>query len=295
MPEPDEPLHTGPIPRAHHKAHPLADTSALVLLWCGKEIYRSGAVELYAHKLDLSNGEELLRRCNAVWPDYGSVIRYRKLCIAETAGSILRKNGIRQVIIPAAGFSMLGIELATLFPELVIFELDRDFMEIKQELTAGLPYAENSRLHCLTADIENIRGSVCELAGTGWKRSEPSLLILEGISYYVPKEAIRKQWEIIAGGSPVIFEYLVPEDEVDITRRYIPEKVFREIMTCCSSNSPVTCWNEKELGNEKTVTLEHCFSLYDIEKNINGIKKKLFSERKNGWIEIAVLCRKSCS
>jgi O-methyltransferase involved in polyketide biosynthesis len=272
-------------------AHPLADTSALVLLWCGKEIYRSGAVERYARRLDLRNGEELLQRCNAVWPDYGSVIRYRKLCIGETACSILREGGIRQVIIPAAGFSMLGIELAALFPELDVFELDRDYMEVKQELTSGLPYAENSRLHCLTADIGDIRGSVSMLAGAGWKRSEPSLLIIEGISYYLPKEAIRKQWEIVADGSPVILEYLVPDAAVDITRRYIPEKIFREIMTCCSSNSPITCWSEEELGTEKTVTLKHCFSLSDIEKNINGIKNKLFSERKKGWIEIAVLCR----
>ncbi len=67
----------------------ISDTSALVLLWCGEEIYQSDAVRQYAGMLDLSRGRELLARCHAVWEEYDRVIRYRKLCIAREAETIL--------------------------------------------------------------------------------------------------------------------------------------------------------------------------------------------------------------
>lgn len=272
-------------------AYRLADTSALVLLWCGEEIYRSGAVGTYARKLDLKNGKELLRRCNAVWPDYASVIRYRKLCIAETACSMLQKEEIRQVVIPAAGFSMLGIELASVFPGIEVFELDVRGMEDKRQLTAGLPYAEKSSMHCLTADIADTAASAIVLGGAGWKRSEPTLLIIEGISYYVPKTVVRNQWELVAGGSPIILEYLVPSAAVHIGRRQIPEKIFREIISYCECDQPVTRWSERELENETAVTLEHCFSLHEIEKNSSDAKIQVFPGKKDGWIEVAILRR----
>ncbi|NTW10682.1 MAG: hypothetical protein HGA26_04905, partial [Chlorobiaceae bacterium] len=227
----------------------------------------------------------------AIWPDYGSVIRYRKLSIANTACSILRKTGIRQVIIPAAGFSMLGIELAALFPGIDVFELDLNGMEEKRELAAGLPFAEKSGLHCIRSDISDIGESTCLLCGAGWVKSSPVLLIVEGISYYLPKEAVRKLWNISAPGSPVIMEYLVPPDEVEFGRKYIPEKVFREIMYYCKSEIPITRWSEKELKNETAVSLESCISLHDIEKNLGEEISPLFPQKKDGWIEIALLCR----
>jgi len=96
---------------------PISDTSALVLLWCGAEIYESDAVREYAGMLDLSAGQELLARCHAVWEEYDRVIRYRKLCIAREAKASLATGELRQVIISGAGYSMLGIELASLFRE----------------------------------------------------------------------------------------------------------------------------------------------------------------------------------
>lgn len=272
-------------------AHPLADTSALVLLWCGHEIYRTEAAGIYAGKLDLQNGLELMRRCNAIWPEYGSVIRYRKLCIAETTASLLEKEGINQVLIPGAGFSMLGIDLAAAYPDLQVFESDRDFMEEKQLLVDDLPSAGNSRLHCLTADITDTTACRHVLSSAGWNPAKPTLLILEGISYYVPKKALRRQWELLPAGSPVILEYLVPPETVSAAKRHIPEKIFGEIISYCGSHSRVTCWSEEELQKEMAVTLETCLSLSDIENGI-GPAKKLFPERKDGWIEIAMLRRK---
>ncbi len=281
------------LPVKSSPMHPLADTSALVLLWCGHEIYRTGAVKQYCRKLDLKNGIELLRRCNAIWPEYGNVIRYRKTCIAETAASLLMSGTIRQVVIPAAGFSMLGIELAAMFSGLQVFELDRDGMPVKQEITRDLRYAADSSLHCIAADICDCGQVERLLMDAGWKRNEPTLLVIEGISYYLHKRTSRTLWEMVDTGSPVIFEYLVPLSSVDAGRRHIPEAVFTEIMTYCSSPTRVTCWSEDELKLERSVSVDRCYSLSEIENNTRNIDEPLFPERKDGWIEVAMMYRNS--
>jgi hypothetical protein len=270
----------------------IGDTSALVLLWCGPEIYRSNAVKNYAEKLDLRKGKELFNRCNAIWPDYGSVIRYRKLFIDEISESILKTGNIRQVIIPGAGFAMQGIELVSLFPDLTVFELDMNHMQTKQKLTAGLPFAAGSNLHCLLADIENSDRCETVLAEAGWKKNEPTLLIAEGISYYVSRKSVRRQWKMLAQGSAIIFEYLVPLSMVSPSRKFIPEKVFQEIISYCPSDTPLTHWSEQKLKKEHDVILERCCSLSDIERQYDP-ERRLFQERKDGWIEIAFLSRKN--
>ncbi len=270
----------------------IGDTSALVLLWCGPEIYRSKAVKHYAEKLDLRKGNELYHRCNAIWPDYGSVIRYRKLFIAEVSESILKTGNVRQVVIPGAGFSMQGIELASRFPDVTVFELDIDNMQAKEKLTAGLPFATNSNLLCLIADIENPDRCETVLAEAGWKKNEPTLLIAEGISYYVSRRSVRRQWKMLAKGSTILFEYLVPLSMVSLSRKYIPEKVFQEIISYCSSSASLTHWSEQKLKNEPDVILERCCSLSDIERQFHP-DRRLFPEREDGWIEIAFLSRKN--
>jgi len=270
----------------------IADTSALVLLWCGHEIYHSGAVNEYANMLDLGRGRSLFERCNNIWSEYGSVIRYRKLFIAKEAASIIAKNNINQVVIPGAGFSMLGIELAATFQNLDIFELDTDRMQEKEKIIKRLSLAENSRVSCLSADVEDIGTCGRVLSDVGWRQQEPTLLIIEGLSYYVSGNAVRRQWGMMMPGSMIIFEYLVPPDLVNSSRRHIPDNVFHEIMNYCSCDSRLTYWSEDQLLNETEVRLDSCYSLYDIEKELNP-DTRLFTDRKTGWIEVAVLTRKA--
>ncbi|NTW51516.1 MAG: hypothetical protein HGB22_02860 [Chlorobiaceae bacterium] len=270
----------------------IADTSALVLLWCGHEIYHSGAVRDYANMLDLGRGKRLFEKCNRIWSEYGSVIRYRKLCIAREAVAIIGQEHIRQVAILGAGFSMLGIELAATFPNLEVFELDHDQMQEKEKMTNRLSFAENSRLACVSADVEDIARCRFLLSEAGWRQDEPTLLLIEGLSYYISKEAVRRQWGMLTTGSRIIFEYLVPPDQVSASRRQIPESVFNEIMSYCSSDSTLTYWNEDQLANENEVKLDSCYGLCDIE-NILKPEKRLFEDKKSGWIEVAVLTRKA--
>ncbi|NTU59081.1 MAG: hypothetical protein HGB00_09255 [Chlorobiaceae bacterium] len=278
--------------KTKHTRELIADTSALVLLWCGHEIYHTGAVRQYSEMLDLSRGNELFERCNRIWAEYGSVIRYRKLCIAGKAASIIGHNQIGQVAILGAGFSMLGIELAATFPNLEVFELDHDQMHEKQKMVNRLSFAENSRLSCLSADVEDIETCRRLLSEAGWRQDEPALLVIEGLSYYVSREAIFGQWSMLAPGSKIIFEYLVPPGQVSTARRLIPENVFNEIMDYCGSDSALTYWSEDQLANESSVTLDSCSSLCEIENELKP-EKRLFKDKNSGWIEVAVMTRKA--
>lgn len=271
---------------------PLADTSALVLLWCGPEIYRSPAVHRYAALLDLSAGRDLLRRCDAVWGHYGRVIEYRKRCILHEAVKAVETGGIRQVVIAGAGFSMLGIELAALVPDLSVFETDADrsSMVEKRRLTAGLSFAAGSTLHCLEADAEDSPGTLSALEGAGWQRDRPTLLVVEGLSYYISKDSLRRQWESLVQGSRVVLEYLVPPADVGEARRPIPERVFGIIMEYCSSEGEYTRWREEELLLESGVQVERVWTMDAIERKL-GAGERLFLRREDGWIEIAVMER----
>ncbi|HCD36472.1 MAG TPA: hypothetical protein DEQ23_05545 [Chlorobium sp.] len=270
----------------------ISDTSALVLLWCGEEIYQSDAVRQYAGMLDLSRGRELLARCHAVWEEYDRVIRYRKLCIAREAETILAGGHIRQVVIPGAGYSMLGIELASRFAGLKVFEIDSSGMREKRGMVERLAVASGSSLSCLEGDVEDHAGLRRLLSGAGWQDAAPTLTIVEGLSYYLSRESALGQWRNLAEGSMVVFEYLVPYGEVNPERRDIPRLVFGEIMQYCSFTGEFSFWREEEVRSEPGFVLERFYTLEGIERSLGeflGSGQRIFRVRGDGWIEIAVL------
>jgi len=275
---------------ASNQTSQIADTSALVLLWCGAEIYESSAVQRYAQMLDLSRGKKLFAVCNEIWPHYESVIRFRKICIQKEAKSILSHGDIRQVIVPGAGFSMLGIELFDLFPDIRVFELDAYQMQEKQTIVNSVFGATDREFHCMTVDVSDIEECRKCLTAAGWNCDEPSLMIIEGLTYYLTKDSVRSQWQYLPEKSKIIVEYLVPYEQVKVSRRDIPKQVFEVIMEYCSEAQDVSHWSEEELKREAGVRVEFCHSLSDIEGLITG-ESRFFTERHEGWIEIAGLTR----
>ncbi|HWR02187.1 MAG TPA: hypothetical protein VN371_10025 [Chlorobaculum sp.] len=121
---------------------------------------------------DLGRGNALFLRCKEVWAEYGSMIRHHKLCIARRAASITGQNGIRQVLIPGAGFSMPGIELAATFSNPFVFELDTGRMEEKMLLIKRILFVQNSRPWCLAADVEDMETCRRPLSEAGGRQAE---------------------------------------------------------------------------------------------------------------------------
>ena len=213
----------------------LSATSALVLLWSGRDLYDSAATKAYWNKLNLAAGSSLLQACNQIWSHYAQVIINRKWQILRWSRELLAEGKIGQVVIVGAGYAPLGIELAAQFPKVTVFELDRDGMAEKANLCLGLP-GLGGRLKFIQADVTDSATCRDLLKNNDWDAHAPTLVIMEGISYYISLAATQALWRLFAtgeGASRCIFEYLVPEEDVVAKRRHIPTRVFGEIAKRC--------------------------------------------------------------
>ena len=94
------------------RLHP---TAALVILW-SLPLYSTGPppVREFLEMLDLSSGEDLVRRCDAICDWYGEVILNRKHFIKSLVEKLLAESENRvgkemQIVILAAGKSPLAL------------------------------------------------------------------------------------------------------------------------------------------------------------------------------------------
>ncbi len=267
----------------------LSATSALVLIASGNSLYKTEAALEYWSHLDLSSGRDIYEECNTVWAGHDQVIKNRKWCIGNWCHNLLSSGIIEQVVIIAAGFSPLGIDLASLFPICNIFETDIINMPAKQEICNNIK-ATHSNIKFVEADAANITQCVERLKAAGWQNDRSTLLICEGISYYVSKSVARNIWKTFSNtpDSRCIFEYMIPSDMIRIERQYIPQLTFGKIMDYCNINIPMTTWSRKELKNESGINIYKHVTMHSIE-NERYKTATYFPTPDAGWIEIAEL------
>lgn len=267
----------------------LSATSALVLLWTDRSLYATQIVKSYWEKLNLSAGVLLYEKCNAIWPRYERVINDRKWLISNWSKKILARNEMFQVIIFAAGWAPLGLELAELYQKCRVFELDSDNMESKAELVAGISGAPKN-ICFVSANISDLKQCANALAKSGWSRTQPSLLIIEGISYYISRADLMRIFELAADKSQAILEYMVHYSQVEVARREIPQRVFETIANECALRSPIETWDIEQIREGVPGTIIDKVTLCDIEKmrcDSTLQDSSLFPVPASGWIEIA--------
>ena len=200
----------------------LADSSALVLRWTGDGFYETAQARDYLSRLDLSRGEALYRRCQNIWPHYGEVIKNRKYAVRHLCGAHVQE----QIIFAGAGLDAMGLELAARHPHARIYELDLAHMSNKQHM------ADCDNIFCLSVDLSDAGEARAALLEAGWQPSQPSLLVFEGISYYVSSAALSS---LVLALSPrlVIIEYLLPPHMMNSRAREISEGVFGAVRAQC--------------------------------------------------------------
>lgn len=263
-------------------------TSALVLLWSGEELYSHAVVLEYWHRLDFSAALPLYQRCNAIWPQYNQVIQNRKWLIDRWSKEILTDKIISQVVIVAAGMAPLGLDIAARFLNCQVYDLDLINMPQKALLVAGVPGAPEN-LHFVTADITNVTATRAALLHAGWLAEQPTLMIIEGISYYIPPASLLELLDMPAEGSRVLLEYMVPEKSVCESRRHIPCKIFRAIVDYCGLDSKIEVWTLESILVKVSSLLVRHMTMHDIEKlRFQNLKdsEALFPNPNSGWIEV---------
>lgn len=280
----------------------LQPTASLVILWSLPLYAKSPApVRRFVEMLDLSRGEDLLRRCNEICDWYGEVILNRKHFIKHLIERLLAEGeeekkagekaaeGKVQIVILAAGKSPLALELLIENPARIakIFEVDLAGIEEKRRLYSRVAPDLVERLRCLALDVAS-EDLLDRLAEEGFDPDSPAIVLMEGISYYLSKKSLE---EIIlrfrsGGRKKIIVEYLVPCSEVKADRRPIPKGIFTLIReeaetggTACYTRSELSDLFLRSGGREVS-----CFDMSEMERLRLG-KYKLFCSRGDGWIE----------
>ena len=283
------------VPGIHHKPcmtdmlrlrMGISETSALVLLLADGAVHTSKSARTYLESLNLNAGRELFQRCNDIWDHYDEVIKNRKHCILNVARQAVRQN-ITQMAILGAGYDALSLELLHHHGKLRIYEADSENMRHKEELVRHADAALGSRILCVEADLRDPAGLADALASRGWSRSMPSLVVLEGVSYYLKKEVLRGILGAFEnnGQNCLLLEYLMPQHLIAEERAGIPAEIFGMIQG--RYGVPLSRYDAPDIaamvGSAGRVT--RVFDLKEMEMERTG-KNTHFASSESGWIQI---------
>ncbi len=280
----------------------LSSTSALVLLWSGQEHLRGRAARAYFDRLDLEEGRTLRDRCEAVCPYYAEVIRNRKHGVLNFIGQALVGAGDEpaQVVIAGAGLDPLGLELAERHPEIAVFEIDRENMDVKHRLFTEVDASRNPQapqvrpVALVTADLADAAAVRRGLAAAGWRPGRFTVMLLEGVSYYLAPEVLQA---LVAGVAPDAFvvEYLKPAASIASDRAVIPEQVFGLIAQVCAlpeirRHDATTLRVLLDDGGDDGLVVVARQGMTTLERQRTGANR-FFATEDSGWIEVALMVR----
>jgi len=181
--------------------------------------------------LDLGEGESLLARFNEEENFmHTQTVSSRKFFVRKTVCDFLerrqREGRGAQVLILAAGLAPMSVEIASLFPESAVFDVDLHNMREKQELL-GDRVPNIAFCECDITDVAKLDAS---LVSAGFRKGEPTIAVLEGILYYISPDALRKLSNYLSTNRiAVVGEFgLKPELVNEVTRIHLLD-VFAKI------------------------------------------------------------------
>lgn len=269
----------------------ISGTSALVLLWGGKEAYKSKLAEKYLEKLDLSPGYELYSECSKIWEPYHEILRNRKYGVFKFLESILTSDQNYQVIILAAGIAPLSLDIIEKFPDAVVFDTDIENMGLKKELYRELGVTKN--VHFLECDITDKEGFRKSLVQNGWDENKKSIVVAEGISYYLSEEELWNAFSLFQSKDKsnfIILESRLPYDKVAEDRKEIQEKVWDYLSKSLHLKFVTRYFDEKvkEYADKIGAEILEKYTMKDIQVMRDG-NAELFPEHNSGWIEVRKL------
>ena len=145
--------------------------------------------------------------------------------------------------------------------------------------------APHERMHYITSDLTRHQTCLDALAEMGWQASQPSLVIYEGISYYI---AAQETQSLTAALAPayVIIDYLKPLSRLNDQAAEYGNFIFDAILGDGQSLE-IPRYDTRKL--EKTLGLpRHTrLGMLKLEKQRNR-RNLLFPTEAHGWIEIGL-------
>ena len=110
-----------------------------------------------------------------------------------------------------SGIDPKSIDVAELYPQTSVFDVDMDNMQIKMEINQKI--AGPSNIAFCKGNVGNAQEVVASLSQHGYSQDRVTLVVAEGIAYYVSKELFRESLKALStqkGGA--IIEYALPNE-----------------------------------------------------------------------------------
>ncbi len=271
----------------------LEDTASLVMTWA-LPLYRRGIAKQFVEHYEFNRGDALIRRCNQVCTWYDQVILNRKNFIRYQASQWLHEsNRPQQVVIPAAGATPLALELMESYEDRIsrVIEIDLRGMATKRQIYREIAPQWCDKLFCLRADLTLPETLPRLVEHCGWQENEPTIILVEGISYYLMKNELGdmlRPFRSPEGSNRVLIEYLLRESCVRFDRRSIPAEVFRAVKEYAGLwlHQPYTPRELEDLLKTLGGRVEAHYFLPEMERLRTGVNA-YFLENEDGWIGCA--------
>ena len=267
----------------------LSSTSALVLLWSKENRDDTSLSSRYLEFLNLESAKELYLKCNQIWPFYSEVIKNRKKCVWDLTRFGLNDEKILQVVILGAGMDHLSLDIISKNQSIKIFEIDFSLDE-KRAIIEKIDNTILDSLSLISMDLKNPKDLVKFLEKSGWNPNYSTLVVLEGISYYLSEKVMKnilKLFKTKNRENRIILEYLVSYDLVSKKRASSVKKIF-DLISEDTGLAEITQYNQtkiKKIIENLNGTLVKIMNMKEMEQNRTG-GNVFFKRSKSGWIEI---------
>ena len=148
---------------------------------------------------------------------------YLNTCIA---------NGIEQLVILGAGYDTRAYRFNELKGKVTVFEVDHPATQrVKIEKIRKLFDSLPDHVVYVSIDFEKERLDK-RLFESGYDRNLKTLFIWEGVTYYIPPEAVDETLGFVANnsgqGSSIVFDYLVEADEYEKSEQLLMERLQKQ-------------------------------------------------------------------
>ena len=265
----------------------------MVALLTGGNIHASDIAKKFYNMLDLEQARPVVEDWLNFWPHYDHLVKNRKSCIVDLACNAITHDKIQQIIIPGSGLDTLSLEIHARHPDCKIFEIDLANMDTKTAMLLSIDKTIPDSIRCITSDLSDSSNVASNLVKHGWDSNLPSLLILEGITYYLTVDVL---WKIICmlqsnhQTNRVIMEYLIPYEMVPDTMRPFAQYPF-ELIANETNLDHITKYDISAISAHVRRLGGDIVCHYTMEQmQQNRVPNStLFSPPNTGWIEVCML------
>ncbi|MBI4371585.1 MAG: class I SAM-dependent methyltransferase [Elusimicrobia bacterium] len=274
----------------------LEPTAAFVIDLAADLFAADDLTRRYVERLDLSSARELIEdaKREGVYELSRELMCSRKFTVRrELLEAAADASSPVQVAILAAGKSPVSLEILGSRGAGVkkIFEVDVSPFDDKRRLYELLAPESRGRVAFLEEDVCSPR-LIDRLRGLGFDPTAKTVVVLEGITHYLPPEKLRTCLASFASGrrrNRAVIEFGPPFETLADWVRPKARAVYRSIEKICFRSGMVKYAADELRGLLSSLggSLDRHYRMNEMERLRTGANR-FFKEDNSGWVEVVV-------